>query len=72
MNDSKNVRVTFESPNVTCVIEISGTEKSLTITGRNGIKQTLTGARGKAVADKVMELALMCALESFGDTKSVG
>jgi hypothetical protein len=60
----KDVRVTFESPSVTCVIEISGTDKSLTLADSSGGRHVVTGARGKAIADKVLDLAMMCALES--------
>jgi len=61
---NKNIRVTFESPSVTCVIEISGTEKALTLTDSTGGKHTVVGERATAIADKVMELVLACAWES--------
>jgi|SRR5271166_823212 len=63
----KGVRVTFESKSVTCVIEISGTEKVLTLTDSAGGKHVVTGARGKAIASKVTDLALACAMEATVD-----
>lgn len=65
--NSKDVRITLESKSVTCVIEISGTEKLITLTDSAGGKRVVTGTRGKAIASKVMDLALACAMESIGD-----
>jgi len=61
---NKNIRVTFESPNVTCIIEISGTEKTLVLTDSAGGKHTVVGERATSIANKVMELVLACAWES--------
>ncbi len=60
----RSVRVTFESPTVTCVIEISGTDKSLTLADSSGGKRIVTGERGRVIAQMVADLALTCALES--------
>jgi hypothetical protein len=65
MTKDRSVRVTLESQSATCVIEISGTDKSLTLTDSAGGKRLVTGAVGKVIADKVLDLALTCATESM-------
>ena len=60
----RGVRVTFESKSVTCVIEISGTDKSLTLADSSGGKRLVTGPRAREIGQKVMDLAMLCALES--------